>query len=120
MLEQVEDDDAAAGDKNPPGLLNGALWVKGVMERLREEDQIDGAVFDGKLFHVAQPVLDVFYAMAQSLLAADLDHFGGAVDGDHFGCSLRQQQRKGALAGAQIGNDHRRHQPQQRLGHALP
>jgi hypothetical protein len=82
VLGEIEDDDAAAGDENAPGLLDGALGVQGVMERLREEDQIDLAVADGNLFHVAEAELDVFDAVAEGLLAADFDHLGRGVDGD--------------------------------------
>ena len=58
--------------------------------------------------------------MAEGLVAADLDHFGGGVDGDDLLGALGQQQSKSALARAQIGDDHGRHQAQQGFGHALP
>ena len=54
------------------------------------------------------------------LLAAHFDHLGGGVDGDDFLCALGEQQRKGSFAGAEIGDDHGRHEAQQRFGHALP
>ena len=48
--------------------------MKGVVERLREEDQIDFPVADGNLFHIAEAEFDIAYAVAESLLAAHLDH----------------------------------------------
>ena len=90
------------------------------MERLREENQVDGAVFDGQLFHVALAKIDIVDAIAEGLFAAHLDHFERSVDGDDLGRSLRQQQGKSSLAGAQVGDDHGRHEAQQGLGQALP
>ncbi len=42
MLDQVEDDNAAAEVQNPARFSDGALGVQGVMEGLREEDDVDG------------------------------------------------------------------------------
>jgi hypothetical protein len=60
VLDQVEDDDAAAGDEDAVGFADGAVGVQGVVQGLREEDEVDGGVVDGQLFHVALAVLDVF------------------------------------------------------------
>ena len=58
--------------------------------------------------------------MAEGLLAADFDHLGGGIDGDDFPGALGEQQSEGSFAGAEIGDDHGRHQAEQGLGHALP
>ena len=42
MACKVEDQDAAARPENPEGTLDGPLGTGGVMERLAEEDDIDG------------------------------------------------------------------------------
>jgi len=89
------------------------------MERLREEDQIHLAVADGNLFHVAQPIFHIFDAVPQRLLPAHSIILAEVSTAITF-LARRQQKRKGALARAQIGDDHGRQQPQQRLGQALP
>ena len=51
---------------------------------------------------------------------AEFHHLLGIVDGDHLLRPLRHQLRDRALPGAQIGDHHRRHQLEQRLGNSLP
>src|ERR1035441_10154190 len=89
VLGQVEEDNAATGGENAEGLFDGAIGVQGVMERLREEDEVDFSVGDGDFFHVAEAEVDVFYAMAECLVAADFDHLCGCVDGNYLLCPLR-------------------------------
>ena len=120
VLDEIEDDDAAAGGENARRLCEGALGVQRVVQRLREEDQIDFAVGDGNLFHVAEAVVDVLHSVAESLFAGDLDHFGRAVDGDYFLGALGEQESGAALTRAEVGNDHGRDKTQQGFGQALP
>jgi len=120
MFDQVEDDDAAAGDQDSGRLLDGAIGVQGVVERLREDGQVDGVVVDGNLFHVAEAVFDVADAMAEGLLAGDFDHFGTGVDGDDSFGTLGEQQRECSLAGAKVGDYRGRHEAEQGFGDALP
>ena len=75
-----------------------------MMQRLRKENKIDFAIRDWDLLHVAQPIVNVLYAMTLSLPAAHFDHLGGRIDRDDFRCALRQQERKCSLACAQVGD----------------
>ncbi len=72
----------------PPGrrmracLCDGAIGMQRVMQRLRKEDEVDGSVVDGDLFHVAEAVVDILDAVPLGLLARELDHLCGGIDGD--------------------------------------
>jgi hypothetical protein len=59
-------------------------------------------------------------AVAEGLFAADFDHFGTGVDGDDLFGTLGEQQREGAFAGAEVGDDQRGHEAEEGFGHALP
>jgi len=90
VLDEVEDDDAAAGLEDAMGFGEGAGGVQGVVEGLRKEGEIDGGRVDGDLFHVAEAVFDVLDAGAESLFAGNFEHVGGGVDCYHAHGTLRE------------------------------
>src|ERR1700752_3289880 len=53
MLREVEYCDPAARFENSPGFGDCTLRMQRVMERLREEDKVDGGVIDWHFFHVS-------------------------------------------------------------------
>jgi hypothetical protein len=50
----------SARPEDPVGAGDGAGGVGGVMQGLAEDDEVDGCGFDGWVFEVAQPELEVF------------------------------------------------------------
>ena len=59
-------------------------------------------------------------AVAGGLVAAHVDHAGGAVNGDDLAGALGEKQGEGALARAEVGDGHGRHEAQEGFGKALP
>ena len=106
VFGEVEDGDAAAGLEDAGGFADGAVGMQRVVERLREEDDVNGGVVDGEFFHVAEAVVDVLDAVACGLLAGELDHLCGGVDGDDLLGALGKEEREAAVAGAEVGDDH--------------
>jgi len=54
------------------------------------------------------------------LFAAYLNHFGGGVDGDHFGGSLGEEEGEGSFSGAEVGDDHGGHEAEEGFGYGFP
>src|ERR1700751_562530 len=59
MFGQIKNRDADAGFEDAPRLGYSALGMQRVMQRLREEDEVDRSVFDRDLFHVADVVVEI-------------------------------------------------------------
>ena len=53
-------------------------------------------------------------------LRAEFDHFLGVIDGDDFFSRSREELGEGSLSGAEVGDHHRRQEPQQGVGQRLP
>lgn len=105
VLEEIEDDEAAAGFENAEGGVEGALGVFRVVEGLAEDGEVEGAGVDGGLLDIADAVFEVGEAVAVGEVLAELDHFRGEIDGDDFFGALGEELGEGALAGAEVGDD---------------
>ena len=53
MLQQVHDDDAAAGFQNPPGFLDRLLRMQRVVQALVQQREVDFAVGERQFFQIA-------------------------------------------------------------------
>ena len=83
-----------------------------VVQRLAEERQVHRAAAYGDVFQIAQAVFQVGDAVLARQLDAEFHHLLRIIDGDNALGALRHQLREGALAGAEIGDHHGRHQLQ--------
>ncbi len=90
----------------PPGFKirwaspTACCGMLGVMQRLAEERQIDGAGADGNLFDIAFAVFEIVDAVFAGQFGAVLHHLFRVVDGDYFLGAARQQLGESAFAGA--------------------
>ena len=111
VLDQVEDDDAAAGRENARGLIDGALGVQGVMQRLREKDQIDFASPMG-ISSMSPRRNSTFLTPWRRACSRPTSIILAEVStAMTFLARSASSKREGSLARAQIGDDHGRHEP---------
>ncbi len=120
VAAQIEDGDPSAALQDPPRLSDRPLGVDRVMQRLTEECQVHRAAADRHVLQIAQAVFQIGDAVLARQFDAELHHLLRIIDRDDFLGALRHQLRDRALARAQVGDHHRRHQLQQRLGDSLP
>lgn len=76
MFGEVEDEDLAAGFKDPVGFFDGALRVLGVVEGLAEDGEVHGGVGERDAFDIAEFIGEVGEAVFGGELGADFDHAG--------------------------------------------
>ena len=94
VLEEVEDNDAAAGPDNAKGSLHRLLRRGRVMERLAENRHVDRLVVERRIFNVTMTVLEVLETVLTGNLGAELDHLLRVVDGNDMLGPLSQQLRQ--------------------------
>ena len=120
VAEQVE-------DHHPPARLEDAVRrrhrprrLAGVMERLAEDREVHAVRLDGRRLDVAQAVFEVGETVLARQRRAELDHLFRVVHRDDLPGRAREELGERALARAEVGDDHRRQQPQEHVRHALP
>src|SRR5437773_12419339 len=91
MTQQVEDNDPAVPFQNTVGRLDRSLGLDCVMQRLTQQDKIDTALCNRRIFQITQPILEIFETMFLRQLRTELDHLWRVVDRDNFTRALRQQ-----------------------------
>src|ERR1051326_3734854 len=74
MAEQIENDDAAVPSQDPMRRFDGPFRLDRVMQRLAQQDQIDGFLRDRRIFQIAQPIFEVLEAMVFCELGSEIDH----------------------------------------------
>lgn len=104
MLEEIEDDEAAARFEDSMGFGQGLGRRFGVVESLGEDGEIDGGIVDRRGLDIAEAVFEVWEVVFFGELLAEFDHLFGVVDGDDFFGALGDELGKSALAGAEVGN----------------
>lgn len=104
VLVEVEDEELAAGFQNAEGFLHGGLGVLGVVQRLREDREIDGAVGERDLLDVAELVGEVFEAVFLGEFGADLDHARRVVDAPDLVGAAGEELRNETFASAEVGD----------------
>src|SRR5438552_12978989 len=104
MTQQVEDNDPAVPFQNAVGRLDRSLGLDCVMQRLTQQDKIDTALCNRRIFQITQPILEIFETMFLRQLRTELDHLWRVVDRDNFTRALRQQLGECSFARAKIDN----------------
>src|SRR5438034_8954772 len=94
--------------------------MNGVMQSLTEDRKIDTVFRDGRIFNIAEPVLEILESMLLRKLGTELDHFWRIIDGDHFARLFRQQLRKCPLACSEVGHRQWRQKSNERMCQRLP
>jgi hypothetical protein len=93
------------GRRMRKGLVDGRLRVRGVVQSLGENREVDGFVGEGDFFDVAELVGEVQETVLPRQLGADLDHARESCR-----CTRRERARWAmklgdeALAGAEVGD----------------
>jgi hypothetical protein len=105
VLEEVEDDEAAAGFEDSEGGVEGALGVFRVMEGLAKDGEVEGLVIDGWFFEIAEAVFEVVKAVGAGEGLSELDHFRGEVDSDDLFGALGEELGEGSFAGTEVCDD---------------
>lgn len=75
VLEEIEDDDAAAGLENFEGCVDGCLRIFCMMEGLAEDGEVDGFFLDGGGFDIADAEFQVMDAVCGGEFLGVFDHF---------------------------------------------
>jgi len=99
MLDEVEDDDAAAGGEIRPGFAQRRDRVQGVVQDCETQTTSTEAERWGGLSMSPRRVVDVGEAVAEGPARGQLDHFGTGVDGDDLFGTLGEQQCERRLPG---------------------
>ena len=90
------------------------------MQRLAQKDEVHAGRRDRRRLDVSQAVFEVLEAVLSCQLGTVGHHLLAVVHGDDLSRPLREELGQGALARAQIGDDKRRQQFEQRFAQALP
>ena len=120
MLGEVENEDLAAGFKDPVGFFDGALRVLGVVEGLAEDGEVHGGVGERDAFDVAEFIGEVGEAVFGGELGADFDHAGGVVDTPDLRGALGKELGDETFAGAEIGDRDRGREAQGEVADRFP
>lgn len=105
MLVEVENDEASARFEELGGGGNGLRGIDGVMQRLAQDGEIDGARFDGRFREIAEAIFDVGDFLLFKFSAREGDHLRRIIDGDDLRRILREQLREPTFACAEIGDN---------------
>src|SRR5918993_1968738 len=82
VFAQIEGQHAAAGLQDARRFGDRARRIRGMVQRLREQRDIDRRVIDRQLFHVAPLPRDVLHPTAFSQRLRALEHVGRSIDAD--------------------------------------
>ena len=90
------------------------------MQRLAQNHQVNAVRFNRRVLQIAQPEFQVLQPVLLRLGRAERHHLFRIVHGDDLFAAARQQFAQQAFAGAQVGHDQRRQNPQQQMPERLP
>ena len=120
VLEEVEDDDASAGARDPKCFAHGAGGLLRVVQRLAEKGEVHFAIGDGRGFEIAEAVFEIGEAVLRGDARAERDHFLRIVHSDDFLRPAREELGKITFACAEVGDDLPRHEEQEGFGESFP
>lgn len=104
VLVEIEDKKLAAGAEYACSLVDRALRVLGVVQRLTEDREVDGTVREGDVFDVTVFIGEIGEAIFSGEFGADLDHLNGIIDAPDLSGAVGEELRDEAFAGTQIGD----------------
>ena len=110
MSAQVEDEHAAAGAQHPRRLAQHPRRVGGVVQRLRQQHDVEAAVGERQLLDVAALPGHVADPAPLGELARPRQHCRRAVHADHLAGPARRLEGQVAFAAADVGDVERRQQ----------
>ncbi len=120
MRAEIEDEHPAAWNENAVRLDERPRRILGVMQRLREQGDIDRAVADGQTLELAAFPDDVAHATARGKRARPLQHRVRTIDRNDAAGPAARFDRQVALAAAEIGDTKLRQQVPQRTRPRCP
>ena len=91
VLQQIQNDDTAAGFCDAEGLAHSGSGACGVVQSLTEKSQVHLAVGNGQCLDIAVAVVQIGESALRGHAAAIFHHFFRAIHGDHPLRALRQQ-----------------------------
>ena len=104
VFEEVEDHYLARRAEDFVRGGESFIRLVGVMERLAENDEVDGVGIDGWVFQIAKTEFEIFEAVPFCLFDAEGHHFFGVIDGDDFFGATGEQFGKEAFAGTEVSD----------------
>src|SRR5438132_7635278 len=114
VLAQIQHEHVAAGPENPRGLDRRVRRVGRMMQRLRQQRNVDAGIGKRQLLDLAAFPRDVRHAAPLGQLARPAQYFRGPIDADHALRPSRRLDRQIALTARDVGDIHGRKQQAQR------
>ena len=120
MLAQLEDQQAAARGEDADRLGDGAVRIGGVVQRLRQQREVDAAASSGS--SSSSPRFHVMLAARRrcASVAGPGQHGRRAIDADHVPGPARRLDGQIALAAAEVGDPQRRQEQAERARPGRP
>src|SRR5262249_36594940 len=120
VAHEVEHEHAPARSQHAGRLAQRALRLLGVVQRLREHDEVDLARAQRQALDLAARQLAVLPARLLRLRAYAREHRAAEVDADHALARVAEQERELAAADPEVGHAPPRQEADQRLRKPLP
>src|SRR5688572_28531388 len=120
VLLEIEDQQAAAGPEDTDRFADRALRIAGVMERLREQGDVDRCIPQRQPRQVALLPFDVAYVPPRGKRFRALQHIVGPVDPGHRSGPSRRLEREIPFAAPDVGDVEGRQQVAEGAGPRRP